>query len=195
VRRHGADRFRIVVVVAEFLAFFAFLAFDHRRHQHALIEQIVAQLAEQFGRFAELLREDVACAVERSLDIGDAFLCIDVLRGFRLRIEQRVREQCVGERLQAGLAGDLRTRAALRLVRQIEVFEHLLAVGAFDRGAQLVRQLALFVDARDDRGAAVFEFAQIQQAFFERAQLRVVEIAGDFLPVSGDERNGRSFIE
>ena len=61
--------------------------------------------------------------------------------------------------------------------------------------AQFVREFALLVDARDDRGAPVFEFAQIQQAFFERAQLRVVEIAGDFLPVPGDKRNSRSFIE
>jgi signal transduction histidine kinase len=157
--------------------------------------QVIAQLAEQLGRFAELLGQDVACAVERRLDVGDALVGVDVCGGFRLRIEQRVREQCVRERLEAGFAGDLRARAALRLVRQIEIFEHLLAVGRVDRGAQLVGQLALFVDARQDRRAAILELAQIQQAFLELAQLRVVQIARHFLAVPGNERNGRAFVE
>ncbi len=162
---------------------------------HALVEQVIAQLAEQIGGFAELFGEDVARAVERGLDVGDAFFGVHVGGGFGLRVEQRIAEQRVGERLQAGFAGDLRARAALRLIREIQVFQHLLAVGAFDRGAQLVGELALFVDARDDRGAPVFQFAQIQQAFLEITQLRVVEIVGHFLPVAGDERNSRSFVE
>ncbi len=96
----------------------------------------------------------------------------------------------VGERLEPGFAGDLRARAALRLVREIQVFEDLLAVGAFDRGAQFVGELALLADALEDRRAAVFEFAQIHEPFLEIAQLRIVEIAGHFLAIPGDERDG-----
>lgn len=99
------------------------------------------------------------------------------------------------ERLETGFAGDLRARAPLGLVRQIEVFQHLLAVGAFDGAAQFVGELALLVDALQDGRAAIFEFAQVEQALFERAQLRVVEIAGDFLAIPGDERDSRAFVE
>ena len=96
---------------------------------------------------------------------------------------------------EPGFAGDLRARAAFRLVGQIQVFQHLLAVGAFDSGAQLVGHLALFVDARDDRRAPVFQFAQIQEPFLEITQLRVVEIVGHFLAVARDKRNSRAFVE
>jgi hypothetical protein len=74
-------------------------------------------------------------------------------------------------------------------------FEHLLAVRAFDGPAQFGRELALLVDALQDRRAAVFELAQVQQTLLERAQLRVVEIAGDFLAIPGDERDSRAFVE
>ena len=137
-----------------------------------------------------MLRENVAGAVERGLHVRDAFLGVDELRGFGLRIELGIGEQRRGERLEPGFAGDLRARAALRLVREIQVFEDLLAVGAFDRGAQFVGELALLVDALEDRRAPVFEFAQIQEPFFEIAQLRIVEIAGHFLAIPGDERDG-----
>lgn len=157
--------------------------------------QVVAQLAEQLGRLAELFGQDVARAVERGLHVGYTLLGVDVRGCLGLRVEQRVREEGLGERLEAGFAGDLRTRAALRLVRQIKVFEHLLAVGRVDRGAQFVGQLALFVDARQDRRAAIFKLAQIQEAFLELAQLRVVQVAGHFLAVPGNERNGRAFVE
>jgi hypothetical protein len=65
----------------------------------------------------------------------------------------------------------------------------------FDSGPQLVRHLALFVDAREDRGAPVFQFAQIQETFLEVTQLRVVEIVGHFLTVTRDKRNSRAFVE
>src|SRR3546814_349583 len=75
------------------------------------------------------------------------------------------------------------------------VCEPRLAVGGFDIGAQFVAQLALLVDAGEDRGAPVFQLAQVCQACFEVAQLGVVEAAGDFLAVARDERHGRAFVE
>lgn len=195
VRRHRLDRLGVVVVVAEFLAFLAFLALDHGRRYDAALEQVVAQLAEQLGRLAELLGQDVARAVEGRLHVGDALVRVHVRGGFRLRIEERIREERLRERLEPGFPGDLRARAALRLVRQVQILERLLAVGRVDRRAQFVGQLALLVDARDDRRAAFLELAQIQEALFELAQLRVVQVARDFLPVAGDERNGGAFVE
>src|SRR5262249_41259362 len=43
-------------------------------------------------------------------------------------------------------------------------------------------------------GAPVLELAQIAQALFERAQLRVVEGAGRLLAGAGDERNRRASV-
>ena len=64
-------------------------------------------------------------------------------------------------------------------------------IGGFQRGIEL----ALLADRIEDGGAALFEFAQIVQALFQRAQLRVVERAGGFLAVSRDERNRRAAVE
>ena len=95
----------------------------------------------------------------------------------------------------SGFARDLRLGAALGLVRQVQVFQARLRIGAEDLGTQFVAELALFVDARQHGGAPVLEFAQVGQARFEVAQLGVVETAGDFLAVARDERNGGAFVE
>ena len=56
-------------------------------------------------------------------------------------------------------------------------------------------ELALLADRIEDRPAPVFELAQIGEARLQRAQLRVVERAGRLLPVAGDERHGRTFVQ
>jgi hypothetical protein len=43
--------------------------------------------------------------------------------------------------------------------------------------------------------AAVFQFAQVDQARFQVAQLGVVQAAGDFLAVARDERHRGAFIQ
>ena len=194
VRRYSADRLRVVEVVAEFGAL-GFLAFDDGRFDDAVFLQIFAQLAEQRGVFRELLHEDLACAVEHGLGVGKAAVGVDEVLRFVLGFQRRVGEQCFGERREAGFAGDLRLGAALGFVREVEVFEALLGFGAVDLCGEVRREFSLFVDRGEDRGAALFEFAQVGQALVERAQLRVVQPAGDFLAVAGDERHGRAFVE
>ena len=107
----------------------------------------------------------------------------------------RLRQQQFGQRLEPGFPGDLGLGAALRLERQIDVFQAPLAVGGEDRRLQRGIELALFTDRIEDRGAALFEFAQVSQALFQRAQLRVVEPAGDFLAVARHERNRGAAVE
>jgi hypothetical protein len=51
------------------------------------------------------------------------------------------------------------------------------------------------VPGLQNRGAAIFEFAQITEALFEIAQLRVVQVAGDFLAVSRNKRHRRAFVK
>src|SRR5690606_37664985 len=86
-------------------------------------------------------------------------------------------------------------RAPLRLVRQVKVFEALLRVGRFDARAQFGGELLLFLDARENYRAAFFELAQVAEPLLERAQLRVVETARDFLAIARDERHRRAFVE
>ncbi len=61
--------------------------------------------------------------------------------------------------------------------------------------SELRRELALFLDALQDRRAPILELAQVGQPLFERAQLRVVETAGGFLAIAGDERHGGLVVE
>ena len=95
--------------------------------------------------------------------------------GLRERLALGMGEKRLGERLEAVLARDLRLGAALRLERQIDVFEPRLGVGLVDLGLERGVELALLADRIEDRRAPLLELAQIGEARLERAQLRVVE--------------------
>ena len=84
---------------------------------------------------------------------------------------------------------------ALRLERQIDVFEPTLAVCGADRGFEDVVELALLADRIEDDGASLLQLSQITQAFVETTQLRVVECAGRFLAIAGDEWHRRAAVE
>lgn len=193
VRGHRHDGLAKIEPVAK-LSAFVLLAIDHARDDDAVIAQELAELAKQGGVLGEMLHEDLARAVEHGLGVAEAGLAIEVVGSFDLRAELRIGEQGFGQRRDAGFAGDLRLGAALLLVGQVEVFETLLGLGILDGFAQLGGKLALFFDAREHSRAALLEFAQIAEALLEVAQLGVVEGAGHFLAVAGDERHGRAFI-
>ena len=188
------NRLGEVEPVAE-LGAFGFLAFDDGGADVTVFAEVGAQPAEQFGILGELFHEDLAGAVEHGLGVGKTGLGVEVFFGFVVRRQVRVFKQAEGERLDAGFAGDLRLGAALLLVGQVEVFEALLGFGIADLGLEFRRQLALFIDAGEDRGAPLFEVAQVGQAFFEIAQLGVVEAIGRFLAVARDEGHGGAFVE
>ncbi len=111
------------------------------------------------------------------------------------RIQARIGQQRVGQGLQTGFQRDLGLGAAFQLVRQIQIFEPGLVFGMGDRVQQHRRHLVLFLDRGDDRRPPRFQFAQVAQAFFQQAQLDVVQAAGGFLAVTGDERHGRAFVQ
>ncbi len=85
--------------------------------------------------------------------------------------------------------------AALWLEREIDVLQPSLAVGRQDRRLQRGIELALFADRIENRDATFLEFAQVAQALLQRAQLRVVERAGQFLAVSRNEGNRGAAVE
>ena len=97
--------------------------------------------------------------------------------------------------LQPAFPGDLGACPALGLVGQVDVFQHRLAVGLQNLEPQLIGHLALRIDRIEDRVAPTFHFAQVNQAFAEIAELRVVKAVGDFLAIAGDERDGRAFVD
>ena len=68
-------------------------------------------------------------------------------------------------------------------------------VAAGESLGQVVGQLALLGDRRDDGRAPRLQLAQIDQPFRELAQLRVVQPAGHFLAVARDEGHRRAFVE
>ena len=161
----------------------------------ALAPKPVTQLADQRGVLGPAFGEDVAHAVEHGRNVRETAVRIHERGGLDRRHPDRIREQQVGERLDAGLAGDHRLGPALLLERQVEVFEFLLGRRGIDGGAQIGCQLALFGDALEHRRAAFFQFAQVAQAGFEFAQLDVIEVVGRFLAVARDEGNGGAAVE
>ena len=194
VRGQPRERLAELEVVSE-LGTLDLLAVAHPRGHAAAGGHRLAQLAEQVGVLAEPLDQDGPGAVERRGRVGDVPADVDEARGLLLRVPAWVGEQQVGERLQACLAGQLGLGAPFRLVRQVEVFQPGLGVGLAELLVELVGQLALRGDFLPDRLPALVELAQVTQPLLERAQLRVVERAGGFLAVPGDERHGGAAVE
>ena len=153
------------------------------------------KLADQVGILGEALHQDGAGAVERGRNVGHLLLGIDERRGQGQRIVPGLREQQIGQRFQPRLLGDLGLGAPLRLERQIDVFQTALAVGRHDGRLEGGVELALLADGIEDRLATLLKLPQIGQAFFQGAQLRIVERAGDFLAVSRHERHGGAAVE
>jgi hypothetical protein len=62
--------------------------------------------------------------------------------------------EVVGERFETLIASDCRFRPALGAVRKVEIFQLGAVEGRLDLGLQLIGQFALFLDRREDCGAA-----------------------------------------
>ena len=172
-----------------------FLALPHFGAQRAAGGHRLAQFPEQVRVLGEPFDEDRAGTVQSRGRVRDAALGVDEVGRLEEGIFVWVGEEQVGQRLQARLAGDLGPSAALRLIRQVQVLQPRLGVSGADLALELVGQLALGAHLGQDRIPALVEFAQVTQAFLERAQLRVVERAGGFLAVPGDERHGGAAVE
>ena len=147
----------MIEVVAKFRPFL-FLTADDGRHQVGVLPQIVAHFRQQGGVFRKALHQDIARAVEGGLAVRDAFIRVDIFGGFGFRVVGRFVPQQLGQRLQSGLNGDLPAGAALRFVRQVEIFELGLTQRPVDGFFQRLGQLALLADGLEDRLTTVFEF-------------------------------------
>ncbi len=136
MRGNVAELFGVLEVVAELGGFgIVFFAIGHLGGDDAVGFDVFAQLAEQLGVFSEALHEDLAGAIKHGLGIGKAGVRVEEFGGLFFGHQRGVGQQCVGQRLQPGFAGDLGLGAALLLVRQVQVFEALFGFGVFDFGA------------------------------------------------------------
>ena len=202
VRREGAERFRIVEVVGVFFRC-RFLALAQPGFDDAVCLHVFAQGLQQARILGETLHQDLTRAVERGLDVGYAGIValfggegLAQIAGCCLvRIQRRVRQQGIRQRLQPGLLRDLHLAAPLRLERQIEVFQLRLVRRQREGLQQLGRHLVLPGDRFDDGRAARFQFAQVAQPLFQQAQLRIIQPARRLLAVARDERHRRPRVE
>ncbi len=194
VRGELCQRFGEVEIVGEFFAelFFAGL---HFRSEFSARPDFFAERAHEVGVFGKAFDENSAGTIEGGGSVGYTFVGVYVSCGGCLRIEFRIGEERVGERFEASFLGDYRFGATLLFEGEVNVFETGFGFGGVDQGFQRIRHFALFFNRGDDGGATGFQFAQIGEAFFECAQLCVVECAGNFLAVARDEGNGCTAVE
>lgn len=189
---HVGPALDMVEIVGKFRAGLL-LAIDDARAQEGAFLHIGPQSADQIGILGELFGQDVARSLEGRLGINDVFA--DVGQRQLGGHGRTVGENSFRQRAQPTLARDLGLGPALRLVRQVDVFELGLGDGRSDLCLELFGQLALLTDRTKDGVAARVKLAQIGQPLGKVAQLRVVEAAGDLLAVARHERHGRTVVE
>ena len=189
---HRRPAFGMIEIIGEFGAGFL-LPLDDAGAQLRGAAHVGAQAAKQVGIFGDTFGNDVAGAFESRLHVGDigGEESLGALSGGDTAVEQNG----FGKWRKAAFAGDFRLGAALGLVGQIDVFKLGLGGNGGDLGGKFVGKLVLAADRIEDRGAAGFQLAQIDQPFRQGAQLRVVEATGHFLAITGDEGHGRALVQ
>ena len=202
VRGNLGKWFLVIEIIGKLGTAFRFVG-GHLGNEHGLFLQVLAQAAHQVGIFGKALHQDLPRTVQGCLGIGHARI-VAIGRGeggfqiggcLGLGHQHGVGQQGIGQRFQSGFAGNLCLGATLGLVGGVQILQSLLAVGLVDACGQLGRELALFGDRVQDGLAAGVQLAQIDQAFGQVAKLRVVQVAGDFLAVAGNERHGGPFVQ
>ena len=202
VRRHTPDRLVVVKVVAKLrdVGVVLILTGHQLRLEEPFSPQPLTQPLHQGCVFGPALAQDVAHAIQHGLHGAEVVAVFGLLWQYKrqrrvLWIQSGVSEQLVGQRLDAGLTRNQALGSAAQLEGQVQVFQLLFCRRGLQRGSQFGRQFALLVDVPDHGLAPVFKLAQVTQASLEFAQLDVVQPAGDFLPVAGNERHGGATVQ
>ena len=164
----------------------------------ALAARELAHPAAKLGILGHALGEDVARALQRSATVGTSRSALTY---------------CAAPRPAAAASSAGRSRSRRRAARARARARSSRACGASactagtgprapawssaasSARAQLGVELALLVDGLQDRGAALLQLAQVLRALADVAQLHLVEAAGGFLAVAGDERQRVAFVE
>ena len=165
--------------------------------EHGLCGDEIAQPAADIGVIGDHLGDDIRRAGECVLDGLNAFFGVYVFLGELLRFGQAaaLREEREGERLESFFFGDGCARAALGLIRAVDILKGGKGRGLVDSFRQLLGELALLFNGFLDCIAPLLQPAQILKALGESAQGRVVHRAVQFLAVAGDEGNGVALVD
>ena len=156
-----------------------------------------SQVGDVLGVLGHRLGHDVRRTRERLLGRVEAGLLVDVCRGGveRAALGRGLHDDHIGERLQAGLAGLLRTGHALFAIGLVEVLDTLELHGLADLCLELRRELALGIDEQDDVLLALLKIAQVGQALVECAQGDVIHAARCLLAVARDKGDGVALVD
>ncbi len=138
--------------------------------------------------------DDVSRALQRGVDVGD-FLGHVGARRLLWAPARRLREDEVGERLQASLTRDAPPRLPLLLVWEVEILELVSRGRGEQRRSQLRRELSLLFDGPEDDRAPLLERDVLVVLFLDGADLHLVEVARSLLAVARDEGDRRALRE
>jgi hypothetical protein len=208
VGRHLADRLRVVEIVPELadLGLVFVLARAQPAHEPAFGPQPLAQLLHQLRLVGPALAEQIPHAVEHQQRRGEVRRLSP--SGERPRPAARHRPAAASSGTSVGLASNWSasgsspaSRAISPLVRRLSLkgryrsSSSCLVVAAPNLARIASLSLPCSSIARRMRQAAVVEFTQVDQPGLQRAQGDVVQAAGGFLAVAGDEGNGGAAVE
>jgi len=138
------------------------------------------------------LGADIARPRQRRLRILHPLFRIHILPGVLEGIpaEDLLGEYELRQRLQPLLARHRRPGAALWLEGKVEVLQRLQLVGRPQGRLQLGRQLALLLDALEDRLPALLEIAHIFDPLLDGAYLLLIQTSGRLLAITRNEGDG-----
>ncbi len=185
---------RITKVVRKLCTFLLFASNNFCLHS-TLTRHVVTQFANQLSVLRKALHQDLTSAIQHRFGVRKALLCINKAACFTLGGLVRVAQQQICQRLNTSLTGDLRFGAALLFVREVKVFQSGFVVCTSNLLCQLVGELALLFNGFNNRFAAIFHLTHINQALFQRTQLRIIQSTCRLFTVTRNKRNRRPFIQ
>ena len=165
--------------------------------QHAGAEGQLPQLFAGVRVVAELLGQNIPCALQSFFSVFNAPLRIDEsLRDFFCCLFLFVlHQQLQGQRLQPLFLGNGSAGAALGTEGPVQVFQFGQRRGRRQLGGKLLRQVSLLLQGVFDFRPALVQSAKILQAFKNLPQHLIVQRIGHCLTVEGNKRNGISIID
>ena len=111
-------------------------------------------------------------------------------------VEGRIlRPELFGEGLESEFFGDGGAGAFFGPEGQVNVLEFGGVPACFDALAKLIRKFALLFDGFQNRLPALVEFLEFFQLLLDFSNFHFVKRSGNFLAVTGNERDGSSFFQ
>ena len=157
------------------------------------MEHIAQSLASLFV-FADILGNDVFCTLQCLLNSCDGIAIHKPACGC-LRITLTLKHDDGSQRLKTLFASYLCTCPALWFVRQIDVFQFCCIPTIVYSCFQFIGHFALFFNRLANRFLSFAHFAKAIVPFADVANLHFIKSSRSFLAITGDERNGATFVE